>query len=59
LREALKGFDFKRALDVLEQQGALPPGNARGEKAKQFKVSGRNTKLYPIDPNKLGGNYEP
>ena len=58
LREALKGFDFKRSLDVLEQQGALPPGDARGERARQYRVLGRKAKLYPIAPNKLGGNYE-
>jgi putative DNA primase/helicase len=38
MREALKGFDFKRALDVLQESGALPKPDASGERAKPQRI---------------------
>jgi putative DNA primase/helicase len=58
IREATKGIDFKRALDVLQQTEALPTPGANGERARFFRIAGRGVKLYPVDPNKLvGGEY--
>jgi len=54
LHEALKGFDFKRALDVLQEAGALSAPSTSGERSKPFRISGRLTRLYPIAVDKLG-----
>lgn len=48
LREALKGFDFKRALDVLQQEGVLSAPGANGERAKPIRIGGRVAKLYEV-----------
>jgi putative DNA primase/helicase len=53
LREALKGFDFKRALDTLQEAGALPKADASGERAKAQRIAGRLVKLYAIRADKL------
>jgi putative DNA primase/helicase len=58
MHEALKGFDFKRALDVLVESGALPKPGSDGKKAKPERAGGRVTKLYAISPSKLGGDHE-
>lgn len=52
MREALKGFDFNRALDCLENAGALPkPDN--GERAKPRRIGGRLIRLYAVRAEKL------
>lgn len=55
LREATKGFDFKRALDVLQTLGALAPPlpSAKGERARLVRIDGRGHKLYALDPEHL------
>jgi putative DNA primase/helicase len=59
MREALKGFDFRRALDTLQALGALPEPEAGGERARFFRIGGRGMKLYPINPDKLtGGDHD-
>jgi putative DNA primase/helicase len=56
IREAAKGFDFKRVLDVLADAGALPAANAKGERAKPTRTpEGEVKKLYPVTYAKLGG----
>jgi putative DNA primase/helicase len=55
LREALKGLDFKRSLNVLEEAGVLPPAQASGERSKPFRIGGRSVRVYFINPDKLGG----
>lgn len=55
LREAVKGFDFKRALDTLQEAGALPATS--GERAKAQRISGQLVKLYPVQADKLGGDH--
>ncbi len=57
LKEALKGFDFKRALDVLQEVGALPKSNSSGERAKAQRIGGRMVKVYAIQADKLGGDH--
>lgn len=57
MREALSGFDFKRSLDALEKMGALPTPGENGERARFFRVDGRGVKLYPVNPEKLGGTH--
>ena len=53
LREALKGHDFKRGLDMLISVGVLIVPNGKGERAVQRKINGRNTKIYQININNL------
>ncbi|MER2514544.1 MAG: hypothetical protein ABTQ25_19395, partial [Nitrosomonas ureae] len=54
IKEALKGFDLKRSLDILVSVGALPePNNLKGERLKQRKIDGKNTKVYEINAEKL------
>ncbi|MCC6195164.1 MAG: DUF927 domain-containing protein [Burkholderiales bacterium] len=57
LREALTGFDFKRALDVLQDAGALPARS--GERAKPERIGGRVVRLYAIHVEKLRGDDGP
>jgi len=47
LREALHGFDFRRALDALEQAGVIP-ATVSGERAKSHRIGGRTVKLYEV-----------
>lgn len=56
MREAVKGFDFKRALDVLQEAGALP--NSSGERIKSVRINKIQQRLYLVNPDKLGGNHE-
>lgn len=58
MREALKGFDFKRALDVLQELGAVLAPGSDGKRARYYRIGGRGTKLYLINPEKLeSGDY--
>jgi len=53
LKEALAGFDFKRALDTLQQVGALPPSS--GERSKPERIGGRLVRVYAIHADQLRG----
>ena len=55
MREALKGFDFKRALDTLQEVGALPAPGADGKRARFHRIAGRGMKLYPVNADRLDG----
>jgi len=60
MREALKGFDFNRALDALQEAGALPVPGADGKRAKPERIKARGsgtTRLYTIRVDKLGGDH--
>jgi len=58
MQEALKGFDFKRALDELQASDALPPSEKNGERAKAQRIGGRLVKLYAINAENLGAHHE-
>jgi putative DNA primase/helicase len=53
MREALKGFDFGRALDVLQEAGALSPPKADGKRAWPRRIDGRQERVYHIQSNRL------
>ena len=55
LREALRGFDFKRSLDTLQDAGAIPPPEPDGKRAKSQRIGGRLMRLYSITADKLEG----
>jgi putative DNA primase/helicase len=49
MNEALRGFDFRLALDLLVQSGIIPPANANGERSHPIRVRGKTVRLYKID----------
>lgn len=51
LQEALQGFDFKPAIEVLKAAGVLIPGSDR--KQQKHRVPDGNKWFYVIDPEKL------
>jgi putative DNA primase/helicase len=57
LREALKGFDFAQALDLLEQAGAIPKAGADGKRAKLQRIGGRSMRLYEVRADALGAEH--
>ncbi|MBL8458240.1 MAG: DUF927 domain-containing protein, partial [Zoogloea sp.] len=55
LREALKGYDLKRALDLLEKAGVIPKANAKGERAKPENIGTRKVRVYQVRGDVLQG----
>ena len=55
LREALKGFDFARALDALQQAGAIEAPGADGKRAKFMRIRRQGLKLYTVRPDRIEG----
>ena len=55
LREALKGFDFNRALDTLQQAGAIEAPGADGKRAKFIRIRGQGMKLYTVRADLIEG----
>ena len=53
MREALAGFDFKPALDILQEVGALPPADASGRRSSPTTIGGRKVRVYTVRPGKL------
>jgi len=53
--QALKGFDFKRALDVLQAAGVLQAPESGGERARPMRIQGRVVKVYPIEIRRNAG----
>lgn len=53
LKEALRGFDFKRTLDVLVQRGVLPNPGADGKRASLVRIGGVTKRLYRVNPAAL------
>ena len=54
LREALKGFDFKRALDVLLELGALPVPGGRWQTGAVLSGGRHGRKAVPSEPSEAG-----
>ena len=57
MREALTGFDFKRALDELEVCGAIPKAGADGKRAKPESIGRRKVRVYEVRADALGGDH--
>jgi putative DNA primase/helicase len=55
LREALRDFDFRRAVDVLADLGVLPAPDASGKHTRIYRLAGRVMRLYPVNFARLGG----
>ena len=56
MREAVRGFDFKRALDTLQAAGALTEG-AAGKRSKTFRIGKQSHRLYEINPEQLESTH--
>ena len=54
MREALKGLDFARALDAMQELGLIDKPGADGKRAKSTRIHGRVLKLYVVTPNQEG-----
>ena len=54
IREAVKGFDRNRALDALQEAGALRAPEADGKRSTPQRFAGRLVRVYPIHADKLG-----
>ena len=50
MREAMKGFDFNRALDALQEAGFIDPPGADGKRAKFQRIRGQGLRLYSVNP---------
>ena len=57
MREAIKGFDFTRALEALREAGALPAPEADGKRSTPQRFAGRLVRVYSILADKLGGTH--
>lgn len=57
LREALKGFDFARALRVLREAGLLV-APASGEASRSRRIHGRSVRVYTVQPEKAQTSNE-
>ncbi len=55
MREAMKGIDFSRALDGLQEAGAIEAPGADGKRARTRRIQGRTVKVYVVDPARLEG----
>ena len=53
LREALLGFDFGRAVDVLEDIGAIEKPGADSKRARPVRIGGRVVRVYEVRPAAL------
>lgn len=55
MRDALRGFDFGRALDVLQELGAIEQSGADGKRSRPVRIDGRLVRLYEVKPAALMG----
>lgn len=56
LKEALKGFDFSRALDHLQMIGVIPAPASDGKRARSHRIGGRVVKLYQVAMGAINGD---
>jgi len=57
MKEAVKGFELKRALDVLQEVGAIPLSGADGKRAKFARPGGVSGKYYYVNAGKLEADH--
>jgi len=50
MRDALRGFDYKRALLHLEQAGMVRVANARGDRQDSIRINGSKTRVFTVKP---------
>jgi putative DNA primase/helicase len=47
LKEALRGFDFSRAVEVLQEEGVMPSREG-GKNSISRKIDGSSRRVYPV-----------
>lgn len=57
MKEAVKGFELKRALNVLQDAGAIPPPGADGKRATFGRPSGAAGRYYHVNAGKLDADH--
>lgn len=57
LKEALRGYELKRALDVLQEIGAIPAPGSNGERSTPQRIDGRLVRVYEVDYAQLAGGH--
>ncbi|MEY5099200.1 MAG: hypothetical protein RJA36_1919 [Pseudomonadota bacterium] len=50
MREALRGFDYRRALMHLEQAGMVRKANARGDRQDSLRIAGQRVRVFQVTP---------
>jgi putative DNA primase/helicase len=53
MKDALAGFDFKTALDILEAAGVIEKNPSSSERSSTFRIQGQSFRLYCIERAKL------
>ncbi|MEO7128814.1 MAG: DUF927 domain-containing protein, partial [Rhodoferax sp.] len=53
MQEAMKGIDFNRALDALQEAGAIEAPGADCKRSRYRRVQGRGVRVYIVDPSRL------
>lgn len=56
LKDALKGFDFSRALDHLQIIGVIPAPASDGKRARSHRIGGSPRKLYQVAMGAINGD---
>lgn len=51
MREALKGFDFERAMAALQHAGLTPPPGKDGKRSRGVRVAGKLFRAYEVWPD--------
>ncbi|MFG5777978.1 DUF927 domain-containing protein [Comamonas sp. J-3] len=59
MRDALKGFDFHRAVRVMQASGLMAPPGRDGKSAHAKRVQGRNVRVYVVKPEALIASESP
>lgn len=59
MREALKGFDFERAMTMLEHAGLTPPPGKDGKRSRGIKVAGKLFRAYAVWPDGVPQQGQP
>lgn len=53
MREATKGFDFNRALELLQQSGLLDAAGADGKRSAVYRAGENKFRAYKVTPERL------
>ncbi len=57
MKEAVRGYELKRALDLLQEIGAIPAPGSNGERSTPQRIDGRPVRVYEVDYAQLAGGH--
>ena len=55
MKEAIRGYELTRALDLLQEIGAIPAPGSNGERSTPQRIDGRLVRVYEVDYAQLAG----